>query len=447
MISYKSVSLQPLTGGMLCGAWQSIGLPECIVSFPGFDAINERVILDYVAKKGAKVPYYTFSKNALDYGGVSDGAEEYVVNSVTTSPYDASKVKSHFEDVDVAYAVPFCSGLSGAAGIKKGRESEFRAGSDAKQNYNQLHLVDYALKTVKPRVYFYENAPGLCTRLGDGIRETIASRARDNGYSVTFVKTNTLLHGIPQNRPRTFVVFWKWPDGKQCPPPKMSWWNEPKPSVSEWLAGISPSAAQNDPKKDSVPLVFDVQSLGEDPLYRYLKYKFGDEWRNELGRMSTSIYVVMKDFDGFANWAKTNAVPEKYWKIVNSWHDKYVQKGSWWDNGFVTWGDECVPVLFFRSVCRLVHPIEDRTFTIREVMRLMGLPDDLDWPDSLKQNFASLVGQNVPVTTARAMFDDVKRVLDDWDVLRKDYDGTENVVFHDNVKHAKDNLKGTFKWK
>ena len=446
----KFVSLQPLTGGMYLGAKRAFdGDAACIVSFPGFDQTNERVLLDYLKKKNCLPPYYTFSKNALEYLGVSDGSETYVPNSITTDPYEPEEVTSKFVDVDVAFGVPFCSGLSGAAGIKKDSESNHKAGSDAVQNYNQMHLIDYALKTVKPKVYVYENAPGLCSNLGEKLRGVIADRAKSYGYSVTFVKTNTILHGIPQSRPRTFVVFWKWPDDKEIPPPKMSWWSVPKPTVSEYLDGIAEEASQNDPVADSVISTWDVPTLSEDPIYKFVTHKFGLDWRSKIGRDSTSGYVVTKAFDEFVEWSKTNAVPEKYFKVVSSWREKYLAKGSWWDGGFVCRGDEAVPVLFFRSVCRLIHPFDDRTFTRREVMHLMGLPDDLDWPTDLYDSFPSLVGQNVPVDTAASIFADVKRVVDDWDVVRTDFDGGSNVVFHDNVAHAKKTLtlsRGGFKW-
>lgn len=446
------MALQPLTGGMYLAAQQAFEKSaSCIISFPGLDTLNEKVLLNYLNKNGKPPPYFTFSKGMLDYQGKSDGTEEYIPNTIITEPYDKAEVVRHFKDVDAVIAVPVCSGLSVASGFSKNVVSNKRPGSDAIQNYNQLHLLDYALKTIRPKVYTYENAPGLFTQLGAELRDELIRRAEAYGYSTTFVKTNTKYHGNPQSRERTFAFFWQWPDGKPVPPPRLNFWKKKRPLVSKMMADIPKWASGNDPVKDQSGQVvgrdWGENDLKKDGFYQWLHHEYGDKWRDKVGTWGLAGYVYMRGhYPKMRAYLEEIGFDEKCRQLYDRINTKYETKGTWWDVFPIATKDDKLPTLYFRSNLRIVHPKEDRFFTKRELMTGMGLPYDFDWPSDLDYTFASMVGQNVPVMTGKDMCLEVRRVIDNWSNARYDFDGNDLVAYHDNSKHNKHSFPGGFKF-
>ena len=62
-------------------------------------------------------------------------------------------------------------------------------------------LISHKLKEASKIIFWNE----FCTRIN------IFIFSLRYGYSCSLIKTSTLLHGIPQNRVRTFYFFWKSP--------------------------------------------------------------------------------------------------------------------------------------------------------------------------------------------------------------------------------------------
>jgi len=58
----------------------------------------------------------------------------------------------------------------------------------------------------------------------------------------------------------------------------------------------------------------------------------------------------------------------------------------------------------------LTHPTEDRYITYREAMSIMGLPEDFELLQPNK--FLNHICQNVPVSTATDMANEIKAVLE-----------------------------------
>jgi site-specific DNA-cytosine methylase len=61
--------------------------------------------------------------------------------------------------------------------------------------------------------------------------------------------------------------------------------------------------------------------------------------------------------------------------------------------------DNYVNGVIGKSMNKLLHPIEERFLSIRELLHLMGMPEDFELNDP-KRNY-NHIAQNVPVTTAR----------------------------------------------
>ena len=64
---------------------------------------------------------------------------------------------------------------------------------------------------------------------------------REFGYSFSVMRTNTEVHGIPQNRLRTFYFFWKSPTV-----PEMEYIRKERKDLVSYLEEIPAEASQQD---------------------------------------------------------------------------------------------------------------------------------------------------------------------------------------------------------
>lgn len=304
-------------------------------------------------------------------------------------------------------AVPICSGLSSANSVKS-NESSMGRGSDATQNNNMLGITETTLKHLKPKVFMFENAYKLATPLGAEFRAKLQALANSYGYSTTIVKVNTMNHGLPQNRTRTF--FYAWRESKSAFIPEFK--EAEKHSIMDVIGDL----------KNDVP---DNDVIDFTPWLKYIKTKFGSRYREGMESVGGAIDMVIRKYDDF-DYAK-QFFDEKMQKKLDFWKQKKAEGKGWMTGAPVYTGPYKIPSIYKRSMVRLMHPLEDRAYSLREIMRLMGLPDDMKIP---KKTF--MIGQSVPVCTAEYYCGQIKNFLDGK--LKQSSD--KNVILDFcNVKH------------
>ena len=177
-------SLIPLVGGFSLGAY------EAVKSKPLFH-----------------ISYEPFRKNEVPLYKHWSGIPKFLVDD-DELPTELSAILNEGE-IDFLVATPPCSGLSMLNSCKKGKKAR---GPKAQQNRWMFKSARFALTHIKPKVLIGENAPLLFSEeVGRPVREKLQEIGREQGYSFSLLLTNTKLHGIPQDRKRTFYFFWKVP--------------------------------------------------------------------------------------------------------------------------------------------------------------------------------------------------------------------------------------------
>jgi DNA (cytosine-5)-methyltransferase 1 len=328
------IALQPLAGGMALGAEQAVGnKPIKIYSQPDYE-YNDSFLVNYW--KDVKYEYLDYKKYNLD----------------------------------LVVAVPVCAGLS-SLNCSKTR------GSDAPQNDNMLFLTEYTLTVLQPKVFIFENAPGLFTNVGAGVVEKLRSTAVNNDYSLTLYKTNTYYHGIPQKRPRTFALFWK---DSCCP--EMEYENIPS-NVVDYLDEIPPTAAYYD-------LVYD-ESVASSNYISYTKLK-------KLPLKDNVIKNLVKQqlLDDYLEYL-TDEKEKRYIEHVKYKLSKYQ---GFWNKSPIIVTPKYINTLQGKNYNRFYLPWKSRNLTVREMIWLMGHPHDYMLGDNPRKNI-NVIGQNVPVATAK----------------------------------------------
>jgi site-specific DNA-cytosine methylase len=365
----------PLIGGMAVGNQKAFGSePMWAVSFEGYEANNESF-----KNYWPKTKFHTF-KNSGDIPDIGD------------LPY-----------ADVITTVCPCAGLSMLNCSTKG--SNKSRGCNALQNEWMYVSAEMALGTHLPRVFMGENAPGLFTRSGQEVRLRLYEIAKEYGYSLSFVKTNTHFHGIPQHRQRSFYFFW---DSDNAP--IMNYEQTTPPPLHEYLTQIPVDASQQE-------LI--NPDLSDDPSFVFIREMLGSNWRDFFIKeklLNTWGFIVKFDkfveFENFLDqYPNDHKKARKYLRRSGDIQEKLANGKGYWNDSMTFFGRDSINAVITKNIVMAVHPTEDRSFTIREALHMMGHPHDFELVGGRKR--LNTVFQNVPSCTARYWSSQVQLYLED----------------------------------
>lgn len=360
------ISMQPLVGGLPLGAEQATGnKPSAILSYDAFRGNDSHYI-----SRNPEVPMIEMSYETNDF------LDE-----------KSCELLDSLGEVDFVTAVPICSGLSM---INRGGTSDPSSarGADAVQNENMYKCSIFALSRIKPKAFIAENAPGLYTSMGAAVVEKLRLIGSTYGYSMSVVKTNTKLHGIPQSRQRSFYFFWKSDTA-----PLLNWYTRERPTLEEYLKSVPKESKYN------VEGLRGQTVLGQDTMYRWMKSKYGADYRQKLVESNQiSILDYAKELDTFESLRKfaENENDSSLVKSIDRMREKLSRGLGYWVYG-PKYYHETVNAVISKNYMEMIHPSEERYLTLRECMHLMGMPHDFDLGEKFNPN---VICQNVPVTTA-----------------------------------------------
>lgn len=374
----KYISFIPLIGGMAIANAQATGKkPEFVLS------------------------YEPFQKNEAHLKNYWPDVKWYLLDSETNTLNE----DIDYSDIDFVSSVCPCAGLSN---MNMGHSQ------NSITNDWMYKAAAYILSTIKPKVYFGENAPGLYSDNNKKVSDKLYEYARQYGYSFTIYKTNTELHGIPQRRVRTFYFFWK---GDNCP--IMDYYNRPTLSFNEFILnkniGNHNEISTNDPMEDFAASKWIYEVFCNSDYNQYVQF-FNDKSVNETRIITAYDYIVRYNkFEEYINWLKNNPIGQQ--KLSPKSKHTHLSVAEYRynkiRNGMNYYSLE--PVMFTgytsaitgKNVELALHPKEKRYLTTREIMSLMGLPNDFEL---VTPNIVHIT-QNVPVCTAKDMTEQVIKFI------------------------------------
>lgn len=439
--------IQPLTGGFAIGAEKAIGsAPDWVLSFPGFcshtenpdgtvkSAMNEYHYLMYMKKHDKLPAYLTINRKPFsDFMKEDDPWHPELIKNEfsTTDTID-------FSNTDIVCALPVCSGLSNATTSKNDETYALR-------NSNMQWITKYVLEQIKPKAYIFENAPALFAgNNAKDIREFLNKTAEENGYSVSYFKTDTSLHHNAQRRPRTFVVCWKWYGTEKQMPPIINFVKD-EISVKKFFEEM-PKYDQN----EEMPLSWCNQNILD-----YFKEAHPDDYRKLLKERTGFAHIIeCGEKDQYIEFCKKyewkDDDPETQEKhrasmirSINHAAEK-AAVGSWiFDTTTAVIDDrKKIPSIMHKVTTSKLHPYEDRLLTVGEILYCMGMPTDFHiYGQTFEKSHQT--GQNVPVNTGKYIVSEVVRVLNNWDTERNNTNGNQFFGDVSNVEYV-DNTKQTY---
>ena len=316
------------------------------------------------------------------------------------------------ERLDVLMATPPCQGMS-TANYKKGNEI----------NRNSLvveaiHLVE----KIEPRVFIFENVRAflttMCVDKDDetlGIEQCILKHLGAK-YNLYYKVVNFMDYGIPSSRPRTLVI------------------GTLKSELNFSPLNLFPL------KQDQITVrqaIGDLPSLSygqrdsSDPYHSFRVYPaYMQEWIHELNEGETAFdnpedKVPYKIVDGRRQILKSGHMGNKFCRM-------------YWDRPapcITTRNDQ----LASQST---IHPKDDRVLSIRELMRVMTIPNTFKWVKNETANeinshetlIRQSIGEAVPTGIILQIARNIKDMLE-YDDFIKNYSSKDDYAEYENSEN------------
>lgn len=355
-MQHTYASIVPLIGGETI-AMQNVfqKKPEYILSYADFTP-NDTHLVEYY--KG-EVPYYLLDNDRTH----------------------------NIPSVDVVNTVCPCAGLSSL---------NTSASSDAAANDWMSTSANYVLGTVKPRVFWGENAPRLASKMGEPIVENLRQIGKKYGYTFSLYKTKSLLHGLSQVRDRSFYFFWK---GDKVP--KLDFFFRKHKKIEDTIR-----SAKNVPN-DPMSVLTNNKTPSENPFYRFVLEEMcggmtHKQFQNSITKTVNPMDYIENNnvkYNEVAVWLNSKGFKKEADRAMTM-YSKLAQ-GNNIMRRCVTIPKNIIGAFVGHLPFELTHPDLDRYLTIRECLTIMGLPDDFTLQGGRKN--LNHICQNVPVTTASDM--------------------------------------------
>lgn len=315
---------------------------------------------------------------------------------------------------DIILSTPPCAGLS----MMNCSKCQSQTGSGAAVNDWMYRSLEDNIDRLGAKVVITENAPTLYTARGQGVADKLTAIAHERGYSVSFYKTTTKLHGIPQDRSRTFFFAWNTKTA-----PALEWFAKPHVSFEEYIGQVPTDAKQH-------AEYFNPKLMKDCGYYAFLVHKGIDVRKAaaEAGTRSTFAYVYRKGLlDEAIAWFHDKPL---FLKRALHAKKKFSDDMSIWDASIgITSG--MMNAFVGRTSINTIHPFEDRSLSLREGMHMMAMPHNFELLGGSKNQ--NMICQNVPVCTAGDMIAQAVKFLDGQ--LK---DSGVSVMRQNNVKQSID---------
>ncbi|MDH5979022.1 DNA cytosine methyltransferase [Vibrio splendidus] len=293
------------------------------------------------------------NKCEYDSGYICGDLTQTETHNKLYSEIDAYKQRKKLKDIDLVVATPPCQGMS-VANHKKNEE------------LGRNSLVVESLKIVKeqlPRFFIFENVraflKSVCTDL-DGVDKSIKEAIYTNlgpDYLIENKVLNLKNYGANSSRTRTLVI-----------------------GVRRDQKGVTPLDLYPDFRAEKT--LQDV--IGHLPTLREMGEFSEDDFFHSFRPYKEEMYPWIKAtpygksaFDNDDDKLKPHKIVDGQIIVNQSKNGDKYQRQFW---------DKVAPCIHTRNDClpsqNTVHPVDDRVFSIRELMLMMSIPESFLWfPD------------------------------------------------------------------
>lgn len=265
------------------------------------------------------------------------------------------------DDLDVLIATPPCQGMSVANHKKK---------DELKRNSLVVESISM-VKSITPKFFIFENVraflSSVCTDL-DGVDKSIKEAIVSNLsglYNISYNVLNFKDYGNPSSRTRTLVIGVR-KDLKEVTPYDIFPDKQPERTLREVIGDL--------------PSLKTMGEISPDDIYH--------NFRKYAPRMEAWISEIKEGQSAFDN-TDISRIPHTIKDGVVVYN---VQKNG--DKYTRQYWDKVAPCVHTRNDImasqNTVHPVDNRVFSIREVMRMMSVPPTFKWSEQSLEELNAL---------------------------------------------------------
>ena len=332
-----------------------------------------------------------------DEYGISGGLDNLVTN--------------HGGSVDLIIGGPPCQAYSVAGRIRdeNGMRDDYR-------NYLFEHYVDI-LKHYTPKIFVFENVPGMLNAMPGGGSEPIVKRIRQQFVEAGYVLLENLNdaivdfteYGVPQNRKRVVILGLR----------KDKYGSEATKFLHQFYTDILPRY-----KTETVKTVADAISdlpklypLDEPVRVKGKQYSHSfppdGSVGNHTARYNNSreigvFRLLTEDIhSGRCEYLSADALKKLYTSLTGRHSNIHKYHVLRWNEPSNT-----IPAHLYKDGLRHIHPDpeQSRTITVREAARLQTFPDDFEFISGTALDY-KIIGNAVPPLFSRILAETVGMLI------------------------------------
>lgn len=372
------------------------------------DTLKTRTAFHYLKEKNRIEEYYDYLKGKIKRDELWTKIPENLINSVINKEISQETLPSIFEkidaelgnqNVDLVIGGPPCQAYSVA-----GRARDPKGMEDDPRNHLYKYYVEF-LKRYKPKMFVFENVPGILSANNGVYLELIFEAVRLAGYELDLKVLNAKNFGVLQDRKRVIIIGWKkdlnlkYPVFEEKEPQyeilKHLFSDLPKIQNGQGEWGITKYATKSNDylEKSGIRngIDFTSQHIARPNNPNDLEiYKIAvEKWVNENKRL---------------NYAE---LPERLIKHSNT---------KSFTNRFQVVNHAGVSHTVVAHICAdghyYIHPDikQNRSITVREAARIQSFPDDYFFEKSRTTAFKQ-IGNAVPVLMAEGIANKIKEMI------------------------------------
>ena len=371
------------------------------------DTLKTRTAFHYLKENDRIDEYYDYLKGKISREDFWSKIPEHLIKSVINSEISAETLPSIFEridkelgkkKVDLVIGGPPCQAYSVA-----GRARDPKGMSEDPRNYLYKYYVEF-LKRYKPKMFVFENVPGILSANNGGYLELIFEAVKEAGYELDKRVLNAKHFGVLQDRKRVIIIGWK-----------------------KSLKHIYPQFEENEPQFEVLKDLF-----SDLPIIQNGKGEWGvsDYSKPTTDYLEKSGIRNCNDFTTQHIARPNNENDLEIYKIaVENWNNghrlnysklpprliKHSNTSSF-VNRFQVVNGSGISHTVVAHICAdghyYIHPDikQNRSITVREAARIQSFPDDYFFEKSRTTAFKQ-IGNAVPVLMAEGIAMKIKEMI------------------------------------
>ncbi len=174
------------------------------------DTLRTRTAYHWLKEQGRVEEYYDYLKDIITREELWSKIPKHLIKSVINTEISDETLPAIFSQigtelgkkkVDVVIGGPPCQAYSVAGRVRKDMTNDPR-------NHLYKHYVKF-LKEYQPKMFVFENVPGILTAKNGHYLELIFEAVREAGYELDKKVLNARDFGVLQDRKRVIIIGWK----------------------------------------------------------------------------------------------------------------------------------------------------------------------------------------------------------------------------------------------